>query len=739
MHGALSPEVRRRPRARPTACLAAVLALAGCATGAAPGGPLPQFAAYEGREVRSVDFAGELVVPEDSLRRVVATRPSRCRILAVLPVCPFGIGRDRFRLDLGILQRDVARVQLAHRDAGYYGSRVLPQVDPAPGTERVDVVFLVEPGDLVTLTSLEVRGAEGIVDTTRLRRRMPLRAGEPFRRADFVASVDTLRNALLEAGHAYAQVFRNFEIDTVADVATVLLDAAPGPLVTVDTVLFFGRYRLAEETLRRQMATREGRRLRAAELVRSQRNLFDLELVRFAAVEVAPERLQLTPDSLELDRDSIGSTVLVRVQEAPRYAVDVAALYGTRDCLRGEAEHVDRNFLGGARRLQLSGLVAKVGVGGPLEGLRETLCPAFRLQDRFTPEDSLIARQLNWRLAANFLQPRLFGTQTSVAVGLFTERISELDLYTRDASGGDVAVVRQILPQTLASLTVTGQRGRTRASDYFFCIAYEVCDREDILLLERSRWSNSLVLGVTQNRTRMDPFPSGGHQARAAVDHASALLGSDDEYLRVSADALLHRQLRRRWVLSLRAGGGTFVEGLVGSRSGYIPPERRFYGGGPTGVRGFRFNELGPTVYIARPRRTSDGSFEVDTVRAATGGTRAVLTSAELTFPLPLLTTESLRAAVFVDAGQVWDARDTLAVNVPIRVTPGMGIRFASPVGPFRLDVAYNPYPATPGPLYGIDERGALLPQPILPRFTPAEERSFLRRLVVQVSVGNTL
>jgi outer membrane protein insertion porin family len=740
MSGARRLEVRRRtPRAlRGAHALLALALLGGCAVNGGGGGPLPQFSQYEGREVRSVEFEGELVVPEDSLRAVVTTRPTRCRILGFLPICPFGIGRDRYMLDLGVLQRDVARLQLAHRDAGYYGSRVLPQVDPAADTERVDVRFLVEPGDLVTLTSFGVRGVEEILDTARLHRRMPLRVGEPFRRVDFLASVDTLRNALLDEGYAYAQVFRNFGIDTDAGVADVVLDAAPGPLVTVDSVLFYGQYRLHENTLRRQMALREGSLLRATELNRSQRNLFDLELVRFAAVQVAPERLQLVPDSLQLDEDSIGSTILVRIEEAPRYAVDLAAMYGTRDCFRGELEHVDRNFLGGARRLQLSGLVAKLGVGDPVGGLAETLCPAFRLDDRFTPVDSLIARQLNWRVAANFLQPRLFGTQTRVAVGAFTERISELDLYVRDATGGDVAVIRQIAPQTLGSLTFTAQRGRTQASDYFFCIAYEVCDRQDIQLLELSRWSNAVVLSVAQNRTRMDPFPSGGHQARASVDHASALLGSDDEFLRLAGDALLHRQLRRRTVLSLGLGGGIFLNELIRAEGGYVPPERRFYGGGPTGVRGFRFNELGPTVYIARPRRVSGGGFEVDTVRSATGGTRAVLATAEVTFPLPI-GPEALRAAVFVDAGQVWNARDTLALNAPIRATPGVGLRFASPVGPFRLDLAYNPYPATPGPLYGINERGELLPQPILPRFTPGEERSFLRRLVVQVSVGNTL
>lgn len=732
-----------RPLVRPALAAGALAVLAACAgNGAVATGPLPQFAEYEGQEVRSVTFRGELVVPEDSLRSVVTTRPSRCRIAGILPFCIGGFGDEEYALDLGVLSRDVARIQLAHRDAGYYGTRVLPQVDPAVGKEGVDVTFRIEPGDLTTLVSLEVAGVEAVVDdTARLMRRLPLEVGEPFRRIDFLASVDTVRNTLLNEGHAYAQVLRNYEIDTIADVARVRLEAAPGPLVTVDSIIFSGNYRLDSETLRRQMAVQTGDRLRAADLVRSQRNLFELELVRFAAVEVAPERLQVTPDSAELDRDSIGSTILVRIIEAPRYAAEIALGYGSRDCGRLEGTHLDRNFLGGARRLELAALVAKIGVGDPVGGLEKSACSAFDPDQRFTPEDSLIANQLNWRLAANFLQPRLFGTQTSVVLGAFTERISELDLYVRDATGGEVGVVRQVLPQTLASVSFEVQRGRTRASDYFFCIAFEVCSQEDIALLEESRWSNSVTLGLTQSRVRLDPFPSGGHSFRTGVDYASALLGSDDEYLRLSADAIVHRELRDDVVLSLRMAGGTFLTGVLTTDRGYIPPERRFYGGGPTGVRGFRFNELGPTVYIARPRRAQDGGFDVDTIRSSTGGTRALLASAEVTFPLragPQFL-RNARYAAFIDAGQVWESRDSLALRAPLRFTPGIGIRYASPVGPFRLDLAYNPYGAVPGPLYGIDERGELVPQPLLRSYRPTEGRGFFRRLVLQVSLGNAL
>jgi outer membrane translocation and assembly module TamA len=57
-----------------------------------------------------------------------------------------------------------------------------------------------------------------------------------------------------------------------------------------------------------------------------------------------------------------------------------------------------------------------------------------------------------------------------------------------------------------------------------------------------------------------------------------------------------------------------------------------------------------------------------------------------------------LFGAVFVDAGMVSE-RHSISLG-EVRVTPGAGLRMPSLLGPIRLDVGFNPYPATAGPLY---------------------------------------
>jgi outer membrane protein assembly factor BamA len=117
---------------------------------------------------------------------------------------------------------------------------------------------------------------------------------------------------------------------------------------------------------------------------------------------------------------------------------------------------------------------------------------------------------------------------------------------------------------------------------------------------------------------------------------------------------------------------------------------------------------------------TNPDSINADSVRvAATGGNGLAVANVEVRVPSPVLSSR-LRLAAFVDAGGVWQ-RGGNARTAVIRVTPGIGLRIATPLGPARLDVAYNPYKLQPGTLFQFDPAGNLTPVPgqgsyILPR-----------------------
>lgn len=719
------PLARSAARLWPLALAASAVILSGCVQ---PGGPaarpFPAFEEYEDREVRRVEFIGQLELPVDSLEAVIITRPTRCWFI-FLPICvPFtDVGRDPYELDLDELSRDVVRVQLYYRDHGYYGTRIVPSVDPL-SEDDVAVRFAIAPGDQVILTGLEVEGVEEILDSATVDAVVPLALGEPFRRIGFLKAADTIRTELQSRGYAYADVLRNYSLDTIADVAQAQFIAIPGPLVEVDTILFAGVDRLTERTLRRQITLREGELLRLPQVSQSQRNLYELRMVSFASLEIAP-------DSLQLDEERSTATVLGRIVEAPEYLVDAAVGIGTVDCLRGEARWLDRNFMGGGRSLELTALLAKVGVGDPLNwGLENSLCSGATRQPLGTRGD--ILGFLNYRVAADFEQPRLLNTRTELRVSAHTERLTELNAYLRESTGGRLALSRDIGRNKLLNTALSLEYGRTLANPVIFCVGFDICSTADFEELERFRWSNVLSATTIWDRTESTPLATRGFIARASVDWASSLLFSDTEYLRVLGEGSIFHPLRPGWVVAGNLRLGSFLQGRLGAEAGgFIPPERRFYAGGPNSVRGYRRNALGPTAYVWT--ESSDGA-DPDTTASAVGGTQMIVASAEVRTPSPVYS-DYFRLAAFVDAGQVWAPGSEIYGVADLRFTPGVGLRIATPVGPIRLDVAYNPYELPTGPLYFVDPvSGDLLP--IEEDHRPPGSRSFWQRLEFSFAVG---
>jgi len=101
-----------------------------------------------------------------------------------------------------------------------------------------------------------------------------------------------------------------------------------------------------------------------------------------------------------------------------------------------------------------------------------------------------------------------------------------------------------------------------------------------------------------------------------------------------------------------------------------IPIDIRFFNGGAMTVRSFAERELGPKDSGGNPL----------------GGEFYTVFNAEFTFPLGLA---GLQGAVFADAGNLV-GHDDAGVD-DLRYALGVGLRYALPVGPLRLDYGVNP------------------------------------------------
>lgn len=98
-----------------------------------------------------------------------------------------------------------------------------------------------------------------------------------------------------------------------------------------------------------------------------------------------------------------------------------------------------------------------------------------------------------------------------------------------------------------------------------------------------------------------------------------------------------------------------------------LPPSLRFFAGGDNTIRGYAYNTLGPKI--------DPNDIESEAI----GGRWLVIGSLELERSIY----KDFAAAIFVDSGNAM-----LSLNDPIAVSYGTGLRYKTPVGAFRVDLA---------------------------------------------------
>ncbi len=717
----------KRGRVMAAVLVAALAAVFGCARPPVAD-VYPQVAEYDGRRIDELSFLNPEPFSADSLEELTETRETRCALLGFLPFCFPGTdwGLRVGRVNMQTVGEDLARLEQLYRVSGYFGTLVVPDMEEV-GEDGgpIRFGFRVQRGDGVLLESLEISGTEGIVDPDSLRGVVALQPGELFELTDLVASADTVLEALRARGHAYAEVLRNYGVDTIQDRATVQILAVPGPRVEVDSILVDGLDKLSRPEVLRQLSFDQGAVLRLRDLGSSQRNLYDIEVVQFASVAVAADSLQLAPD------DRTRATVRVAVGEGDEHVVETAVGYGTVECFGLRGRWTDRAVMGGSRRLTLTGEVSRIGLGDPLGGLRNTvLCEQG--------EDATIATSLDYRLAADFSQSYFLSPRNQLAARVFSERQSEPELFQRTATGGRLHITHRIRRREVLTAGLAVEYRTTDATPELYCFEFRACGRDEIERFLGGRWQNGFTATWFRDRSNASVNPTGGYTLRSSGAWSTPILGSDFDFLRVSLETAVYRAVGD-WTLAGFARFGSFITRASLGPDNFVPPEERFFAGGANSVRGYDRFALGPGLYLLQADTedpaTVDPSETLPVQFFPTGGTSVGVLSVEARFPSPVLR-DLLRLAVFVDAGTV-GLEPIWKLESSWRVTPGAGLRISTPVGPARIDIGYNPYPEPEARLYAAEPGtgGGLVR--IADTFAPADPGAFdLDRFRLHIAVG---
>ncbi len=676
-----------------------MLLLAAALAAASPRLLVAQAAEQPRLVVRGLHFEGNHALDNYTLGISIATSNSGYLARAGW-IRWLGLGEKKY-FDETAFRRDVLRLILLYRISGYLQVQVDTLVQRSKGA--VDITFRITEGPPVRVRSIAIAGTEGIVPRRELLRDIPIAVGDPFNRIRFGWATDTIQAAVRDRGYPYAEVYRSYDVNEDSLSARIGFDVQPGVRARVDSVIVEGTDAIAPSVVRHMIPIHRGDWYSQRALYQSQRDLYSLGVFGYVNVGLA--------DSTPRVRDS-SVAVRVQVAEAKLHRLRAGAGFGTVDCFRALTSWSATNVLGGGRVLNLTARVSKLGAGDPLSaGLENWLCGALKDEvgtDRF---------KVNYDVTASLQAPFLFSRRNRGTVSLSAEQHSEIQAYLRQAISANVSVTRQTRWNVPITASYAVSVGRTLAEPATFCAYLNVCDSTDVERFKQRQVEAVLGISLVRDRSNSLVDPTRGSRFSAEARYAAGFLGSDslNQFARGVMELASYHQLGRHVVFAWRVEGGAIVSprlGFAGQSVQFVPPSERFYAGGPNSVRGYGQNQLGPVVRVVDPDRIDtvitqgrvdptlrDTTLVPDTLRAATGGNSLIVANAELRFPLPGFSGR-LTGALFVDVGQLIQRGDTLFDFSNVRVTPGAGIRIATPLGPLRFDVAYNGYAPEQGPLY---------------------------------------
>jgi outer membrane protein insertion porin family len=194
--------------------------------------------------------------------------------------------------------------------------------------------------------------------------------------------------------------------------------------------------------------------------------------------------------------------------------------------------------------------------------------------------------------------------------------------------------------------------------------------------------------------------PTDAHRGRfnsANLDIATRILGSQRSFIRALVRNATYTPLHHgEWVFARQTTFGVVTpfsipQGLTESEA--IPLPERFFGGGSTSHRGFPENQAGPRD-LGTP--VGPGGQETLPTGFPLGGNAIFFNTFELRFPF---LGQNIGGVLFHDAGNVYSRigkltfrqsqRDLNDFDYMVHAV-GFGIRYRTPVGPVRIDLAYS-------------------------------------------------
>ncbi len=652
-----------------------------------PRGDVLQVNVVENPSINQLAFEGNDAISNEDLEREVTLRP---RSIYTRPA----------------VQTDVRRLLDVYRRSGYYSVQVVPKIIQQE-QNRVDLIFEIEEGIKAPIRNITFLGQkafsastlEGVIRSEESRFYKFLSDNDKYDPDRLEYDKELLRRFYRSEGYADFKVKSAFaELSPSRDAFYLTF--------TVDEGV---RYRFGEietesaladggESLQDTILTKTGDLFNANDIETSIDEMIEALGDRgFAFVEIDPV--------LDRNEETQIIDLTYSISQGPRVYVERININGNISTLdsviRREFRLVENDAYSSSKlrrseqRLKNLGYFKEVQVNTSRGSAPDKVVIDVNVEEQSTGEISLgagfssvdgpladvgiternlLGRGQNLRLRVlaaaerqqfdiGFTEPYMFGRELTGGVDLYQTRqdFSQESSFDRESTGGRLRTGYKLSEKISHQLYYSYEQ--TKIADVDSNASRFIKDQE-------GKNTTSLVGHNIAYDDRDNRFaPTSGVLLRGI--HEFAGIGGDDEFVRHEFQSEYYHTLWPEVVLGLAAAGG-HVQPL----SDDVRINQRFFVGGRV-LRGFDNSGIGP-----RDSTTGD----------ALGGNLYYIGSIETRFPLGLPDDLGITGAVFTDVGSLWDVDDSgpevVGNNHIMRASAGVGIAWASPFGPIRVDLS---------------------------------------------------
>ena len=469
----------------------------------------------------------------------------------------------------------------------------------------------VKEGDQFRVGSVTLTGNSLLTDEDLLKE-IKLSKGDIFSREMLRQDVGRIMDRYDSIARPFANVIPQFNIDQDKKTVAIHIEIQEGGEVRIGRIDISGNNKTRDKVVRREMRLEEGDLYSKKALKRSYERINNLNF--FETVEVIPER-RLQEPIMDLN---------VKVKEKLTGTFSIGGGYSSVDKLMAIAE-VSQGNLGGRGQLL-----------------------KFKTQWGSTHQLFMFS----------FMEPYLFDRELWGKFDIY-KQTQDYDGYGLKTSGTAVGIGKSFSEYISTSFKFSYDNSLVTdiTTTPSFSLQKQLNSYGDRIITNALSWS----LARDSRDYYLDPKT--GSKNSIFLEYAGGPLGGDPNFIKTVLDTAWYYPLFWDTVFMTRGRFG-YVESLIEKP---IPLGERFFVGGPSTVRGFRYGSAGPM----------DAEFN------RLGGNKELIFNFEYTFPI--VPAARLKGVLFYDVGKAFDNYEPVKVS-ELRQTVGWGFWWLSPMGPLRFE-----------------------------------------------------